>query len=188
MDVLFLIVVLGLRTFVAEPFSIPSSSMYPTLKVGDYIFVSKFGYGNYDLFGINIYNTELYAEVERGDVIVFDFPRNVRLPYIKRVVGLPGDAIKIENKTLFVNNVAVPLLKESETEDVTYLREELNGVSYQVTHQKRQNRNMPTVTVPANNYFVLGDNRDNSNDSRYWGFVPEENLLGKLVYILSAGR
>lgn len=186
-----LLLTLSTRIFVAEPFTIPSRSMYPTLDVGDYIVISKFGYGNYDLFGIDILNTSLYKEIDRGDVMIFDYPKQPDLDYIKRVIGLPGDHIEIKNKLLTVNGVQLERKVISEDESIRIYTELLDSTSYQIAiNYKRQNTQLKAIdlSVPANHYFVLGDNRDNSNDSRYWGFVPKENMIGKLAYTLQAKR
>ncbi len=161
--------------------------MYPTLDVGDYIIVSKLGYGNYDLFGLDITNTRMIRHVERGDVMVFEYPRQPELDFIKRVVGIPGDQILMQGHSLRVNGVEVTRETESTKENISILREHLDTSSYQIAlNIDRSHSNEEfNLTVPADAYFVLGDNRNNSNDSRYWGFVPAENMIGKLVYKLS---
>ncbi|OED41907.1 signal peptidase I [Chromatiales bacterium (ex Bugula neritina AB1)] len=188
MEIIPLIIFFSFRTFIAEPFHIPANSMYPTLKPGDDIVVYKLGYGNYDLFNFDILNTELYATVRRGDVIVFDFPANPGLSYIKRVIGLPGDQIKASDGDIFINDSKVPASVTKVENGITYLNESIDGNNYQIAHiheHKARGSNFK-VTVRPNSYFVLGDNRYNSNDSRYWGSVPEENLVGKLMFKFSS--
>jgi len=186
MSLIPIILVLTLRTFIAEPMSIPSRSMYPSLNAGDYIVLSKLGYGTYDLFGFNVLNTGMYKQIERGDVMAFVHPRHQdqqRLIYLKRIIGLPGDRIAMKSNKLFLNDTEINQSITRTEGQFTYLNEVIDGREYSVVHQNR--KQMPfDVTVPEDHYFVLGDNRHNSNDSRYWGFVPGDNLVGKLVYIL----
>ncbi len=196
MGIAVFLLVFSLRTFVAEPFRIPSHSMNPTLKVGDHIIVSKLGYGNYDFFGFNVANTQRIRSIRRGDVMVFTYPRDPKLDFIKRVVGLPGENIRYENKRVLVNDIEIQQVQKSNSitdsidntsSDNTYNRhfELVDERRYEISlTEHNYSQQDVSVTVPAGHYFVLGDNRDNSNDSRYWGFVPEENFIGKLVHIL----
>jgi signal peptidase I len=188
-----LLVVLVLRSFVAEPFRIPSGSMMPTLLVGDFILVNKFAYGlRLPVLHLKILKL---GEPQRGDVAVFRFPRNPSDDYIKRIVGLPGDHIAYYDKVLYVNGQPmkqVPLgnyigIGSGVVMSGAQIKEE---VLDHVTHDiliKRDRMNMSgryiDQIVPPGHYFVLGDNRDNSNDSRFWGFVPEGNLVGKAFMI-----
>jgi signal peptidase I len=185
-----LLIVLVLRSFVIEPFRIPSGSMMPTLLVGDFIVVTKYSYGiRLPVTRQLIVPTGL---PQRGEVAVFRYPENPREDYIKRVVGLPGDRVAFYNKTLYVNDEPVP-----QQEIGTYrgsgsgammtgarLSEETLGeVTHQILSWPHRSSVEGEIEVPEGHYFVLGDNRDNSNDSRFWGFVPEENLVGKAVMI-----
>jgi signal peptidase I len=187
-----LIIVLILRSFVAEPFRIPSGSMMPTLLIGDFILVNKFSYG----IRLPVLHTKVvdFGEPERGDVVVFRYPLNPSTDYIKRIVGLPGDHITFVNKQLYVNGV--PAKQELMGEyieidpgqaDVGQLliNENLNGIQHDILVDK--NRFDPRAEgswiVPMGHYFAMGDNRDNSNDSRFWGMVPEANLVGKAFMI-----
>jgi len=184
-----ILVVLVIRSFIAEPFRIPSGSMLPTLHIGDFILVNKFAYG----VRLPVLNTKIIdvSEPERGDVLVFRYPKNPQVDYIKRVVGLPGDKIGYFNKTIYINGIAIS--QEVQQKDVDLLgvvpsdnelRVETLG---QHTHDLLVDPNRRLVegetTVPSGHYFVMGDNRDNSNDSRFWGTVPEENLVGKAFFI-----
>ncbi len=187
---IFLIVLL-LRSFVAEPFRIPSASMMPTLLIGDFILVNKFDYG----LRLPVLNTKVLENdrPEKGDVIVFRYPPDPSIPYIKRVIGVPGDHIRYDNKTLYVNG------KVMEQEDLGSFRvrgsgremngwglkqEKLNDVEHDILiAPTRGFTDAIELVVPENSYFVLGDNRDNSRDSRYWGFVPDENLIGRAFFI-----
>lgn len=187
-----LLAVVVVRSFLFEPFKIPSSSMVPTLKIGDHIFVSKFDYG----FSLPFtkFNLVSWAGPKRGDIIVFLFPRDESLHYIKRVVGIPGDRVEFRGKQLVINGKEVP--KESITsvdviEKVTgrkeidgeLYRETLGDVVHYVKYAKEAgydfSRSSPAEVVPPNSYFVAGDNRDDSYDSRSWGYVPRENIKGR---------
>jgi signal peptidase I len=191
-----LILALIIRTFFFQPFSIPSGSMRPTLLEGDYLFVTKwaYGYSRYSLpFGLDLFSGRIWsAEPKRGDVVVFKFPPNPSIDYIKRVVGLPGDHIQVKDGQLFINNVAVPREKVGQIDnpDVTEVnrpvdvyRETLpNGVSYDTLDLSPNSIGDETreFVVPEGHYFMMGDNRDNSSDSRFAvGYVPAENLVGR---------
>ncbi|QSX30823.1 signal peptidase I [Shewanella cyperi] len=202
--------VLVLRSFLYEPFQIPSGSMMPTLLVGDFILVEKFSYGIKDpVWRKQLINT---GDPKRGDIVVFKYPENPAIDYIKRVVGLPGDRIFYQDKQLYIQRACqegeacgsvpqkvervsvnsgefshdgVPLLK---------FREQLGDVTHDILINPRRpdmrgmffhKDGLPTgeFLVPEGHYFMMGDNRDNSTDSRFWGFVPEENLVGKAVAI-----
>lgn len=180
-----LLVVFVLRSFLVEPFQIPSSSMVPTLAVGDYILVNKYTYG----IRLPVVRTKVLdlKVPQRGDVMVF-FPPHLNDTYfIKRVVGLPGDTVRYANKTLFVNGEEYPqkLLAQLPPARPRYRlsQETLDGVEHQMqTDNLRRNDNF-TVTVKAGHYFMMGDNRDNSSDSRVWGQVPEKDIVGKAFAI-----
>jgi signal peptidase I len=184
-----LLVVLLVRSFLVEPFRIPSGSMMPTLLVGDFILVNKFAYG----LRLPVLNTKIIqiGEPHRGDVVVFRYPENPSVDYIKRVIGLPGDHVAYYNKTLTINGKVMPqrALKaydgpEADLVPNALLREEhLQSVSHKILIQPWKPSVEGEFTVPAGQYFVMGDNRDNSNDSRYWGTVPEQNLVGKAFII-----
>jgi len=183
-----LIVVLVLRSFLFEPFQIPSGSMIPTLKVGDFILVNKFAYG----LRLPVSRTKVVdiGEPKHGDVMVF-FPPNDKRYFIKRVVGLPGDEVRVINNVLFVNGqemtqsmnvegfAALGDLHEGDGSSVVV--ENLTGVEHLIKKARvpgRHGRDFMTV-VPEGHYFMVGDNRDNSHDSRAWGPVPKENIVGK---------
>ncbi len=195
------LVALLLRAFVVEAFQIPSGSMIPTLEVGDHIFVSKFSYG------LSIPFTDMkilqYAEPQRGDVIVFKFPQDHSIDYIKRVVGLPGDVIEMRQEELYINGKAVPREKSdqpcdmgevteaSEREHPTGMFDECEtwfetlGTKRHETIQEpgRGGRDFPRTVVPPGHLFVMGDNRDNSSDSRVWGFVDFKLVKGRALVI-----
>ena len=187
-----LLVVLLFRSFLFEPFKIPSGSMIPTLLVGDFILVNKFAYG----LKLPVLNTRFIrvGEPKRGDVVVFRYPVDPGVNFIKRMVGLPGDTITYRSKQLFVNGEPVGLVDQgpwtsSEVKcttprpDAERLQENLGGVKHNILlHQDSPGRDGQWV-VPEGHYFVMGDNRDRSNDSREWGFVPEANLMGRAVGI-----
>jgi signal peptidase I len=198
-----LLVAFLVRTLLYQPFNIPSSAMVPTLRVGDYVFVSKaaYGYGRYSLpFDIGIPRSSSARKPERGDVVVFKLPRDSQTDYVKRIVGLPGERIQVAAGVLYIDGVAVK--KETvgtydnadreaygNADRVPMYRETLpNGISYMVLDAESNGPgdNTPEYVVPPNHYFMMGDNRDNSLDSRYLkevGYVPYENLIGPAVVI-----
>lgn len=182
-----ILAVLVIRSFVAEPFRIPSGSMVPTLYTGDFILVNKFSYG--------LRLPALHSKIidlggpERGDVAVFRYPVDPRQDYVKRIVGLPGDVVSYRDKQLFINGE--PLLQEDlgryvgpeHSGPAQLVREHVDDRSYlTVLHHQAPARDFEYM-VPAGHYFAMGDNRDQSSDSRYWGFVPDENLVGKAFMI-----
>jgi signal peptidase I len=218
-----ILAVFVLRSFVAEPFRIPSASMMPTLQNGDLILVNKFAWG----LRMPVYNNTLIetGKPDRGDVIVFRFPLNESQDYIKRVIGLPGDTLVYDKKVLSINGKMIPVKDKPD-----YLDENGEASGDKMNYVKRATATLPLgsqsqgasqvgskshdlfvtpgrspilvgarmhshaqacqylpegiqCTVPAGHYFVMGDNRDNSLDSRYWGFVPERNIVGKAFFI-----
>lgn len=193
---LCLLAVLLVRSFLFEPFKIPSSSMVPTLKIGDHIFVSKFSYG----LSLPFTKVELvrWGEPKRGDIIVFLFPRDESLHYIKRVVGVPGDLVEFKGKDVIVNGEPLPkeLVTDVAAVDEVVGEPGFSGELYKekigtlVHYAKYSNRtayefsrNAGPQAVPEDQFFVVGDNRDDSYDSRSWGFVPRENIKGKAQII-----
>jgi len=200
-----ILAVFVLRSFLYEPFKIPSGSMIPTLRVGDLILVNKFHYG----VRLPVFNTKLWDnhDPQRGDVMVFRYPPQPSLDYIKRVIGVPGDEVAYLNKQLTVNGEPVPRAAQPEffdNETMRYarqFRETLGTRSYNTLNdddraafinrtsdfpfldQCRYSVEGVTCKVPAGHYFMMGDNRDNSLDSRYWGFVPEANIVGKAFFV-----
>ena len=180
-----LLVVFVLRSFLVEPFQIPSSSMVPTLQVGDYILVNKYTYG----IRLPVLRTKVLdlKQPERGDVMVFFPPHQNNTYFIKRVIGLPGDKIRYVNKRLYVNGeeVSQRLLAQLPPNRPRYQlsEENLAGTEHQVqTDMLRKNDNF-SVTVRKGHYFMMGDNRDNSSDSRVWGQVPEKDIVGQAFAI-----
>lgn len=201
-----ILIVFLLRSFLFEPFKIPSGSMVPTLTVGDLILVSKYHYG----IRLPVINKKIVDNhpVQRGDVIVFRYPVDPRQDYIKRVVGLPGDEISYLNQRLTINGKPVDVVAQGEHYDedsMSYsplFTEKLGEMEHQIRVEPRrigyygpEPKAFPfaencryiaeglTCKVPAGHYFMMGDNRDNSLDSRFWGFVPDENLVGKAFLV-----
>ena len=195
-----------LRSFLFEPFKIPSSSMVPTLLVGDLILVNKFDYG----IRLPVINKKIIevGNPQRGDVMVFKYPKDPSQDYIKRVIGVPGDKIPYENKRLTVNGQPVeyvPMDDYLDDERPVYHKqflEKLTNAPHRIlnmdgarTYNLSAVEEFPhhenctysydefTCIVPEGNYFMMGDNRDNSADSRYWGFVPDKNIVGKAVFV-----
>lgn len=184
----FLIVFL-LRSFLFEPFRIPSPSLEPTLLTGDFILVNKFNYG----LRLPIISKKIVdnGEPKRGDILVFRWPADRSYDFIKRVIGLPGDTISYINKELIINGQKIPQenVPDKSVLDnpwhATTKKEDLLGVKHDIyVVENKETRNFENIVVPPHMYFVMGDNRDESADSRYWGFVPEKNILGKAVRVL----
>ena len=177
------------RSFLAEPFRIPSGSMLPTLLIGDYILVNKYTYG----IRLPITKSKILdiSEPKRGDVIVFRYPANEEINFIKRIIGIPGDKVSYIDKTIFVNGVKYVknLQKEHNYIDdfqrpsIEIFQEDNNEKKYVTLNDNMSPPDDETFIVPEGKYFVMGDNRDHSSDSRYWGFVPEKNLVGKAFLI-----
>jgi signal peptidase I len=177
-----LIIVLVLRSFLVEPFRIPSPSLEPTLLIGDFVAVNKFIYGiRLPIIEKKIINI---SEPKRGDIVVFRWPPNPSYDFIKRVIGIPGDKIAYKNKQLFLNGKALPLtqtqlqFKPKDTNLLEFI-EDLNGIKHHIYQRPNIDPYDFEIDVPKGHYLVMGDNRDDSADSRYWGFVPEEYLRGK---------
>jgi signal peptidase I len=196
-----------LRSFLFEPFKIPSGSMIPTLLVGDLILVNKFYYG----VRLPVINKKIVAnhDPQRGDVMVFRYPKDTSIDYIKRVVGVPGDEVSYRNQQLYLNGQLVPtealpppgFYEEDSMRYFPEYKEKLGAVEHRILldRQKQiflpQNESFPfrdncrysaegvTCKVPSGHYFMMGDNRDNSQDSRFWGFVPDENIVGKAFFV-----
>lgn len=186
-----LLIVFLLRSFLFEPFRIPSGSLEPTLLMGDFILVNKFRYG----LRWPIIHKRLLGDSEpkRGDIIVFRWPPNPSYNFIKRVIGLPGDHISYINKELFINGqpASQMFLKNSMAEEenghfweAKEMKENLLGLNHNIfINPEKQSYDFENVIVPEGMYFVMGDNRDDSADSRYWGFVPDKNIVGKATMI-----
>lgn len=188
------------RTFLFQPFNIPSGSMIPTLLVGDYLFVSKFSYGysRYSMpFGLGFFSGRIFgSSPERGDVAVFRHPPTNRDDFIKRIVGLPGDRIQMVNGRLYLNGQVLPRqrIEDHVSRDfrgsvrrVPQYAETLPGERTYTIREGQADRgpadNTREFIVPENHYFAMGDNRDDSNDSRSWGFIPAQNLVGRAELI-----
>ncbi|HWK62437.1 MAG TPA: signal peptidase I [Eoetvoesiella sp.] len=194
-----------LRSFVVEPFRIPSGSMLPTLENGDLILVNKFEYG----LRLPIIDKKVLpiGEPKRGDVLVFRYPVDPSVDYIKRVVGVPGDVVLYQNKTLYINGQEIQHTRDGdyfEPDRSAYVgrySEQLGTVKHDILLNKQARQDFMPIsdypyrnnceylgngvrcTVPPGHYFMMGDNRDNSLDSRYWGFVPEQNIVGRAFFI-----
>lgn len=186
-----LLIVFLLRSFLFEPFRIPSGSLEPTLLIGDFILVNKYDYG----VRLPVVHNKVFenSQPKRGDIMVFRWPANPSVDFIKRVIGLPGDRISYINKELFVNGEKIPqeFLQKSFSEDeegeasqVIEKQENLLGVKHKIyIDPAKTSRDYRDIVVPQGMYFVMGDNRDGSADSRYWGFVPDKNIVGKAVLV-----
>ena len=204
-----ILIVFLLRSFLVEPFKIPSGSMLPTLLIGDFILVNKYTYG----IRLPVVNVKVLdvSQPERGEVMVFRYPKNTSVDYIKRVIGVPGDVVAYKDKRLHVNGKPVPASPEGTFHDIEpglnmvqfqRIREQLGSHDYYTLNRvERPPLNLSdverfphrdncvyndqgfTCKVPPGHYFMMGDNRDSSSDSRYWGFVPDRNIVGKAFMI-----
>jgi signal peptidase I len=198
-----------LRSFLFEPFKIPSGSMIPTLLVGDLILVNKFHYG----VRLPVINKKIIAnnDPQRGDVMVFRYPKDTSIDYIKRVVGVPGDEVSFRAQQLYINGAAVPMEQkpppgfydEESRRYFTEFKEKFGDAEHSILvnpqsqpyygpddriafpfrENCRYSAEGVTCKVPAGHYFMMGDNRDNSQDSRFWGFVPDQNIVGKAFFV-----
>lgn len=204
-----ILIVFTLRSFIIEPFKIPSGSMIPTLLVGDFILVNKYTYG----IRLPVINKKVWDidDPKRGDVLVFRYPEEPSIDYIKRVIGVPGDVVTYHNKQLMINGEVIKMEYEGDYKYVEsglgyiysdryseYLNEEGHSIlinqdvkgiqfanvrDFEFRENCKYQRSGFTCEVPPGSYFTLGDNRDSSSDSRYWGFVPERNIVGKAFMI-----
>lgn len=186
-----ILIVFVLRSFIAEPFRIPSGSMLPTLNIGDFILVNKFSYG----FRLPIINEKVISvsDPERGDIMVFRFPHDPTTHFVKRVVGLPGDKIVYKAKKVYINGKLMPQQADGKYVfrnganrklSLNKLTEDLDNVRHDILiDPRRSSLQIMKFDVPKGQYFVMGDNRDYSNDSRYWGFVPDKYVVGKAFLI-----
>ncbi|HEY6241504.1 MAG TPA: signal peptidase I [Burkholderiales bacterium] len=199
---------LGARAFLVEPFRFPSASMAPSIEPGDRLIVGKWGYGNYRTLGIHFARAPISSEVRRGDVVVFESPENQSVDYAKRVVGLPGDTVAYYGKRLWVNDREVPrkrlgdYVRKDRAGGTPRYQERLGECEYLILIDDEASAFVPpakpfpsidhctftqeglSCRVPEGHYFVLGDNRDHSSDSRVFGFVPAANIVGKVQLVL----
>jgi signal peptidase I len=179
--IVIVMIVLLIRAFVAQAYNIPSGSMKPTLLVGDFILVNKLVYR--------------FSEPQRGDIVVFKYPIDPNIDFIKRIVALPGEEVEVRNNQVFINGKPLPLIEVNREEEngvrkVIYEEVLPEGIKHKVQFYEDfpfSKRDFGPVVVPPNHYFVMGDNRDNSEDSRYWGFLPRENIVGKAFVIYFSG-
>ena len=195
-----IVIAMGFRSFLFEPFNIPSGSMIPTLLVGDYLFVSKYSYGysrySFPFGAVPFDGRAMAGDPERGDVVVFRLPSNVSVDYIKRVVGLPGDTVQLKDGSLYVNDTLIKRqslgkkmislgYRDVEVEEFEEVMD--NGKSYVIREFSNSDQmdNTPLFKVPEGHYFMMGDNRDRSKDSRFAdvGYVPYENLIGRAEFM-----
>lgn len=185
-----ILIVFVLRSFVVEPFRIPSGSMLPSLHIGDFILVNKFIYG----IRLPVIDEKIsdVSRPDRGDIMVFRFPHDESINYIKRVVGLPGDEIEYRDKRLIINGETIGQAPEDMKSlagivdpgsGISHFKEVLGDSNHSILTDARKPSTNMRFSVPEGHYFVMGDNRDYSNDSRYWGFVPEENIIGEAFFI-----
>ena len=181
------ITVLVLRSFLLEPFRIPSGSLEPTLRIGDFLLVNKFIYG----LRLPVWEKEIFSikKPHLGDIVVFRWPTDPRFDYIKRVVGCPGDSIQYHHKQLIINGTLIKqrfireTIDESSSRVVSEYQETLNGIKHRIYIRPGAAAEDFDIRVPPHHYFMMGDNRDDSSDSRFWGFVDESYLRGKAFMV-----
>lgn len=184
------VIVLVIRSFLFQPFRVPSGSLEPTVEPGDFVLVSQYAYG----LRLPVINSKIVdtGEPKRGDIVVFHYPVDTNVDFIKRVIGLPGDHIQYKNKQLTINGHTIKQTFLSNTVDeeegqrisAKIFRENLLGVKHRIMQYPYAGPSTHfDFTVPKGYYFVMGDNRDGSADSRYWGFVPESDLVGKALFV-----
>lgn len=210
MAVAYVLLVFLFRAFLYEPFRAASGAMLPTFRPGTKLLVQKWGYGHYSTYGIDLFRSSPTVTLHRGELIVFDFPLKPETVYMKRLIGLPGDHVSYRDKQLFINGMAVMRQKVGayryerpgkDVEEYTRYAETLDGTSYDILIRQdrppyaaeavRFNKGVRcqyddhgvSCDVPQGAFFVLGDNRDNSSDSRYWGFVPADHIVGMVVHV-----
>jgi signal peptidase I len=197
---LILIVVMTFRSVLFEPFRIPSGSMIPTLMIGDFILVNKMSFGFKVPFS-DWYSDPIYLfgkkDPARGDIVVFKYPKDPEINFIKRVIGLPGDTIEIRNKVVYINEKPLQMSEISGKEIMDDMDEKFKdhklkfynyetGIHKHIIQEDSENYfkvDFEKITVPAGQFFVMGDNRDFSMDSRYWGFVPHQNIKGEAMLV-----
>jgi len=186
-----LLIVLLIRSFIVEPFRIPSGSLEPTLRIGDFIVVNKYHYG----LRLPVLKTKIVTlnEPKIGDIAVFRWPVDTSIDFIKRIIATPGDRLSYKNKVLFVNGKEAPQVlqrtlknpdEKGRLRDVIQKSETINGVVHNIyVRDAMPARDFNEIVIPKGYYFAMGDNRDDSSDSRYWGLVPEKNLVGRAMAV-----
>lgn len=169
-----------------EPFSMPASSMSPYLNIGDHLVVKKYGYGNYGSYGTTFLHRDMSEQIKlaKGKVYVFYPPHKEDVPFVKRLVGVPGDRVTINASGISINGENLQSRFVENQGDASIFEEDNDGVTYRIRRTKLSQTPSDYV-VPDGSYFFLGDNRDNSSDSRYWGAVPKSRILGEVIYVLN---
>lgn len=199
--ILYIVIVVSLiRVFLVQAFNIPSGSMKPTLLVGDFILVNKLVYGDWT-FGIPFTSIDFYTyknrlvKPDRGDVIVFKYPENPKIDFIKRIIAVPGDIVEVKNDIVYINGKPLPKEKDgiySEHGENVQIYKECTIRKYHNNQKycyktmeiyEGEGKDFGPIKVPEGHYFVMGDNRDNSRDSRFWGFVPDDYIIGRAFVI-----
>lgn len=166
------------RAFLFEPYRYPSEAMYPNIREGALVLAAKRGYGNYRTLGLTFLRTAPSVTVKRGQIVLFQTPGDEETVFVKRVIGLPGDHVECRNRRLIINGTAVPTTPAGSDDQYEYVDEVLDGETVRIAHMQLPGVRDCDEVVPPGHYFVLGDSRSNSRDSRYFGTVPRENLIG----------
>lgn len=174
------------RSFLYEPFVFPSASMQPTINQGNHIIVQKLGYGTYGTYGVNLINSEISSTnlMQRGKLYAF-YPPHKHIPFVKRLIAIPGDTIAIRGNDIKINGSLLATNLLYEAGQVIVYEQQLGNITHSIQRIKmRPSRDMEEVIVPENSYFFMGDNRDNSADSRFWGYVTSDSIIGEVVYVI----
>ncbi|WP_277253668.1 signal peptidase I [Neptunomonas phycophila] len=174
------------RSFLYEPFIFPSASMRPTINQGNHLVVKKLGFGTYGTYGMDLISSAVSSSnlMQRGKLYAF-YPPHTDTPFVKRLMAIPGDKVAIRDNAIRINGALLTKERLYKTDDVTVYQQQLDGISYSIQHINGQrSKDMEAVVVPENSYFFLGDNRDNSADSRVWGYVTSDRIIGEVLYII----
>lgn len=184
--VAFIIAIVTFRAFLYEPYIAPSSSMAPTIKPNNHIVVSKLGFGTYQTYGLTLLDNEIASSdlMVRGKIYAF-YPPNIEAPYVKRLIALPGDTLTVQGQSITLNGQPLQTELLSHSDAMSLYQQVIDDQSFAIQHlNARPSKNVASFVVPENHYFFMGDNRDNSVDSRYWGAVSSDRIIGEVVYIL----
>lgn len=181
---IFLGGLIAFRSFLYEPFHIPSEAMYPTLPEGSLVFVKKLGYGDYGSMGVRLIKVPPTASVTRGELLLFRLAQDPKIVYVKRVIGLPGDRVHCAEERITVNGKPLEVAPDGTDDLYHYAKESIDNVTFTVAHLRSRPAQICDLVVPKDHYYMLGDNRENSKGSRHLGPVSREHLVGRVAAII----